>query len=90
MPRFFHIEIFCDVPQVNFLEEKYQDKWENAYLIVKNARAFKARRQALDPSQYYIAHLACLTSLRYVGKISEKNSAPPLDQILDPLLDFLT
>ena len=36
--------------------------------------------------KYYIVHFARWTSLRYVGKISEKNSWPPLDQILDLLL----
>ena len=38
--------------------------------------------------KYYIGHFAHLTSLRYVGKISEKILAP-LDQILDPLLNML-
>ena len=33
-------------------EKKYQEKWENAYLRVKNARASRALRLALDPSQY--------------------------------------
>ena len=45
MLRFFCIEIFCDVPtwlSVNFLEEKYQEKWENAYLTVKSATASEA------------------------------------------------
>ena len=36
--------------------------------------------------KYYIVRFAHRTLLRYVGKISEKNSWPPLDQILDPLL----
>ena len=40
MLRFFCIEIFCDVPTwlwVNSLEEKYQEKWENAYLTAESA-----------------------------------------------------
>ena len=37
--------------------------------------------------KYYIVRFARQTSLRYVGKISKKKFlAPPLDQILDPLL----
>ena len=39
--------------------------------------------------KYYIVHFPRQTSLRYVGKISEKNSCPPLDQILDPLLEYI-
>ena len=42
MPKLFYIELFCDVPTwmwVNFLEEKYQEKWENAYLMVKSSTA---------------------------------------------------
>ena len=52
MPRFFYIKIFCDVPtwmQVNFLEEKYQEKWENAYLTVKNATASVALSGSQTP-----------------------------------------
>ena len=63
------------------LKKKYQEKWENAYLIVKNARASRALRWALDSGQYYMAH--------YVGNISETISGPPFDQILDPLLPLL-
>ena len=33
------------------LKKKYQEKWENAYLTVKNARASRALRQALEPYQ---------------------------------------
>ena len=31
------------------MHKKYQEKWENAYLRVKNARVSKALRWALDP-----------------------------------------
>ena len=53
MPRFFHIEIICDVPtwmQVNFLEEKYQENWENVYLTVKIATASGALSRSQTPS----------------------------------------
>ena len=59
------------------LKKKYQEKWENAYLIVKNARASRALRQVLDPGQYFTARFAPQTSLHYVGKISEKISGTP-------------
>ena len=87
--RIFHIErYFVIYPHKCTLKKlkKYQEKWENTYLIVKNARASRALRQALDPGQYFMAHFVCQISLHYVGKISEKISGPPLDQILDPLL----
>ena len=59
------------------LKKKYQEKWENAYLIVKNARASRALRQALDPGQYFMARFTHQTLLHYVGKISEKISGAP-------------
>ena len=40
------------------LMKKYQEKWENAYLRVKNARASRALRWTLDPGQYWLASLA--------------------------------
>ena len=55
MPRFFYIEIFCDMltwMQVNFLEEKHQEKWENTYLTVKNATASGALSEPQTPSLY--------------------------------------
>ena len=67
------------------LKKKYQEKWENAYLRVKNARASRTLRQALDPSQYW---LTSLTQLRFAtsAKSRDKFLGPPLDQILDPLV----
>ena len=59
------------------LKENYQEKWENAYLTVKNARG-------VGP-QPILAGFAHQTPLRYVGKILQKISVP-LDEILDPLL----
>ena len=50
------------------LKKKYQEKWENAYLIVKNARASRTLRQALNPGQSYIAHFPHPTLVYYVGK----------------------
>ena len=72
---------------INNFEKKYQEKWENAYLTVKNARASRALRWALYPDQYWLALLAQLhfaTSPKSQGKFL----APP-DQILDPLLNVL-
>ena len=67
------------------LKKKYQEKWENAYLIVKNARASRALRRALDPSQYWLASLA---RLRFAmsEKSRKKFPGPPLDKMLDPLV----
>ena len=58
-------------------EKKYQEKWENAYLTVKNARASRALRRALDPGQYW---LASLPRLRFatLAKSREKFLATPL------------
>ena len=39
---------------IKILKKKYQEKWENAYLRVKNARAPRALRRALDPGQYWL------------------------------------
>ena len=92
MARVFHIErYFVMYPHkctLKILKEKYQEKWENAYLIAKNTRASRALRLALDPSQYYIPRFAHPTSLHYVDKISEKISGAPLDQILDLLVEY--
>ena len=33
------------------LKKRYQEKWENAHLTLKNARASRALRLALDPGQ---------------------------------------
>ena len=59
-------------------KKKYQEKWENGYLIVKNARASTALSRPWTPANIIqLASLAPLTLLRYVGKISEKNSGAP-------------
>ena len=67
---------------LNIWKKKYQEKWENAYLTVKNARAARALRQALDPGQYWLILLAQL-HFATSAKSQEKFLAPP-DQILDP------
>ena len=73
---------------LKILKKKYQEKWENAYLRVKNARASRALRWALDPGQYWLALLA---QLRFAmsAKTRKKIFGPPPDQILDPLLTGL-
>ena len=58
---YFYIIYFVMYPHKCILKKfkkKYQEKWEDAYLIVKNARASRALRWALDPSQYYTVHIA--------------------------------
>ena len=62
----------------------FQEKWENEYLRVKNARASRVLRWALDPGQYWLASLAQLR-FAMLAKSRERFLAPP-DQILDPLL----
>ena len=67
------------------MKKRYQEKWENAYLTVKNARASRALRWALDPSQYWLASLARLR-FATLAKSRKTFLGPPLDQILDPLV----
>ena len=79
MIRIFHAEIIVNVPTelyIKNLKKKYQEKWENAYLKVKNARASRALRRTLDPSQYWLALLA---RLRFApsAKSPEKFLGPP-------------
>ena len=78
----------CNVPTqmyIKNLKKKYQEKWENAYLIVKNARASRALGQALDPSQYWLPSLTRLRSAMS-AKYREKFLGPPLTKMLDPLV----
>ena len=60
---------------LKILKKKYQEKWENAYLRVKNARASRALRQVLDPRQYCLASLAWLR-FAMLAKSREKFLAP--------------
>ena len=53
---------------------------EIAYLSIKNPKASRALKRALDPGRRMLA------SLRYVGSFRPQKLGPPLDQILDPHL----
>ena len=59
--------------------------WENAYLSIKNPKASRALKQALEP-QPQIAHFAHVTPLHYIGNFQPQSLGPPLYQILDPHL----
>ena len=61
---------------------------ENAYLSIKNPKASRALKQALDPWPQ-IARFTRATLLRYVGNFRSQDLGPPLDQILDPHLGSL-
>ena len=64
-------------------KKKYQ---ENAYLTVKNARASRALRQALDPGGTNIRSLCSPNSTSLHRQNLGKKFWDPLDQILDPLV----
>ena len=59
--------------------------WENAYLSIKNPKASRALKRALDPGRKL---LASLTQLRFATSATFGLSTwgSPLDQILDPHL----
>ena len=61
---------------LNNLKKKYQEKWENAYMTVKNARASRALRQALDPGHYWLTSLAQL-HFATLAKSQKKFLGPP-------------
>ena len=58
---------------------------QNAYLSIKNPKASRALKWALDPSRRMLASLA---RLRFAmsATFGLRSWAPPLDQILDPHL----
>ena len=58
---------------------------ENAYLSIKNPKASRALKRALDPGRRL---LASLTRLHFAmsATFSLRSWGPPLDQILDPHL----
>ena len=58
---------------------------ENAYLSIKNPKASRALKQALDPGRRMLASLA---RLRFAtsATFGLRSWGPPLDQILDPHL----
>ena len=59
--------------------------WENAYLSIKNPKASRALKWALDPGRKL---LASLVQLRFAtsATFGLSTTGPPLDQILDPHL----
>ena len=64
--------------KLKILKKRCQEKWENAYLTLKNTRASRALRRALDPGRYMLASLAlrrCAPSANVGKKIA---GAPPL------------
>ena len=62
--------------------------WENAYLSIKNPKASRALKQALDPGHRLLASLVqlCFTTS---ATFDLRSWGPPLDQILDPHLLLL-
>ena len=60
--------------------------WENAYLSIKNPKASRALKRALDPGRKLLASLA---QLRFATSaiFGLSTWGPPLDQILDPHLE---
>ena len=58
---------------------------ENAYLSIKNPKASRALKRALDPGRRI---LASLVQLRFTtsATFGLRSWGPPLDQILDPHL----
>ena len=55
--------------------------WKNAYLSIKNLKASRALKWALDPHHKLLTSLACLHFATFGLR-----TWPPLDQILDPHL----
>ena len=58
---------------------------ENAYLSIKNPKASRALKRALDPSRRMLASLARLC-FAMSATFGLRSWGPPLDQILDPHL----
>ena len=61
---------------------------ENAYLSIKNPKASRALKRALDPGRRMLASLA---RLRFAmsATFGLRSWDPPLDQILDPHLRYI-
>ena len=76
--------MYPNTATVKIWKKSYQEKWENAYLRVKNARASRA----LSCTQANIGLLRSPDSA-LLAKSREKFLAPP-NQILDPLLPHLS
>ena len=61
---------------------------ENAYLSIKNPKASRALKRALDPGHRMLTLLALLR-FAMSATFGLRSWAPPLDQILDPHLLLL-
>ena len=61
--------------------------WENAYLSIKNSKASRALKQALDPGHNLLTSLMRL-HFATSATFGLRTWAPPLDQILDPHLSL--
>ena len=59
--------------------------WENAYLSIKNPKASRALKRALDPHRKLLASLSRL-HFAMSATFGLGTWGPPLDQILDPHL----
>ena len=67
------------------LKKRYQEKWENVHLTVKNARASKALRRALDPGRYMLTwSLADISSLRSLSGATSHRPFPPKKNLGPP------
>ena len=60
---------------------------ENAYLSIKNPKASRALKRALDPGRRMLTSLARLC-FAMSATFGLRSWGPPLDQILDPHLDY--
>ena len=69
--------------KLKILKKRCQEKWENAYLTLKNTRASRALRPMY-------ARFARSPALRAVGKSRKKFAGAPPDQILDPHLHLFS
>ena len=61
--------------------------WENAYFSTKNSKVSRSLKRALDPGRRLLALLARLRSAT-LATFGLGSWGPPLDQILDPHLDY--
>ena len=61
---------------------------ENAYLSIKNPKASRALKRALDPGRRMLASLARLC-FAMSATFGLRSWGPPLDQILDPHLNVV-
>ena len=62
--------------KLKILKKRCQEKWNNAYLTLKNTRASRALRRALDPGLYMLASLA-LRRFAPSANLGKKLLGPP-------------